>query len=280
VDGCAVSSANVVGVVQNISPRKFAEEQILRSNEELEHTVRARTAELQESLEDMRTFSFAVAHDLRAPLRAVLGFSRHLKTDCRDQLNEDGRDYIDRVAAAAQHMSELIDALLGLARLTGLELSRERVDLSAMVLGEVQALRAEEPQRIVECAVEEGVFVDADAALIRIVIDNLLRNAWKFTSRHPTARIEFGRAWSAEVPVYYVEDDGAGFADANASKLFVPFRRLHPASEFEGIGIGLATVQRVVQRHGGRIWAAGTPGKGARFNFTLGESAPVELPIR
>jgi PAS domain S-box-containing protein len=261
----------MVGVVQDVTEEKSAAGKIRQLNDELEATVRSRTAELQASLDDMNTFSYSVAHDLRAPLRAVLGFSERLKEDFSAQMDEEGRHYIERVHIAGRRMSEVIDALLSLSRLTRIELRREHVNLSDMVAREVQSLREEQPQRNIDCTIEQGVVVDADAALLRIVVENLLRNAWKFTSKHSTARIEFGCMDAEGGTAYFISDDGAGFEDSRSSQLFVPFRRLHLARDFEGIGVGLATVQRIVQRHGGKIWATGAPEKGARFCFTLGE---------
>ena len=266
--------ARMVGVLQDITEQKITSQRITELNDELERTVRARTAELQASLEELNAFSYSVAHDLRAPLRAVLGFSERLKEDFSAQIDEEGQHFIDRVHAAGRRMAEVIDALLALAHLTRVELRREHVNLSEMVDREMQQLAEENPQRAVEYVVARDVLVDADPALLRLVVENLLRNAWKFTSKHPTARVEFGRETTPNGSVYFVTDDGAGFDMSRSSQLFVPFRRLHLARDFEGIGVGLATVQRIVVRHGGTIWAESAPEKGARFNFTLGEAVP------
>jgi signal transduction histidine kinase len=262
----------MVGVVQDVTERRMAEEHARELNDQLESTVRERTAALQASLDELNTFSYSVAHDLRAPLRSILGFSERLKAEYGAQMEPECRHYIDRVHDSGQRMAEVIDALLALARLTRIEMRRKKVNLSEMVRREMQALREEQPQRIVDCVVEDAIAVSADPALLRIVIENLLRNAWKFTSRHATARIEFGCDLTRPEPAYFICDDGAGFDGARAAQMFVPFRRLHPAREFEGIGVGLATVKRIIQRHGGTIWAKGEPEKGARISFTLGES--------
>ena len=267
--------SRMVGVLQDITERKLTIGRIQQLNEELERTVKSRTAELQASLEELNAFSYSVEHDLRAPLRAVLGFSERLKQDFNALLDSECSHYVDRVYSAGRRMSEVIDALLSLSRLTRVEIHRERVNLSEMFAREMQQLHDDQPQRNVEFIVAHDVLVDADPALLRLVVENLTRNAWKFTAKHATARIEFGVEHTADGPVYFVGDDGAGFEMSRSAELFMPFRRLHLLREFEGIGIGLTTVHRVVNRHGGSIWAKGEPEKGARFGFTLGEEAPV-----
>jgi PAS domain S-box-containing protein len=221
---------------------------------------------------ELESFSYSVAHDLRTPLRAIDGFSLALVEDYGDKLDVDGRRYLIRVREAAQRMAELIDDLLTLSRVTRSELRRDRVDLSALaytVLGTLQRL---EPARRVEVVIAPGLVVDADPQLAAIALDNLLGNAWKFTSKRGDARIEFGQTTSEGVTAYYIRDNGAGFDMAYRDKLFGVFQRLHPEAEFSGTGIGLATVARITQRHRGRIWAEGLPGAGATFYFTLTES--------
>jgi len=189
--------------------------------------------------------------------------------DHLEKLDAEGRDYLRRVQAAAQRMGELIEGLLGLARLARREIYRESVDLSALAASAAQTLRQSDPNRKVEFSIIEGVKAEGDRQLLEIAVQNLLANAWKFTSKQPSARIEFGTRGENGQTVFFVRDNGAGFDMAYAANLFAPFQRLHTHDEFEGHGIGLATVQRVVRRHGGRIWAEGEVGKGATFSFTL-----------
>jgi signal transduction histidine kinase len=244
-----------------------------RSDKERE---RAETA-LRLSNKELEAFSYSVAHDLRAPLRGINGLSKVLMEDYGDRLNDEARDYLDRIAAGAQRMGTLIDALLSLARVTRTELHRETVDVSRLAEAVVHQLRQNQPDRVVEFVNEPGVEAHADPALLRAVLENLLGNAWKFTGKRERAQIAFGWELMGSVQVYYVRDNGAGFDMAYAEKLFAPFQRLHTSVEFVGTGVGLATVQRIVNRHGGRIWADGVVGEGATFRFTLPSSA--EDPI-
>ena len=226
---------------------------------------------------ELEAFSYSVSHDLRAPLRTIDGFSRILLEDYAEDLDEEARDYLGRVRAASVHMGRLIDDLLNLSRVTRSPLHRERVDLSALVAGIARELQDPRSEREVEFVIEEGVTAWGDARLLLVALENLLGNAWKFTGKTPGARIEFGvehRPGGA----YYVRDNGAGFDMDYADKLFGAFQRLHGAKEFEGTGIGLATVQRIVHRHGGRVWAEGEVGRGAAFYFTLG-GVPAESGV-
>jgi light-regulated signal transduction histidine kinase (bacteriophytochrome) len=220
---------------------------------------------------ELEAFSYSVSHDLRAPLRALDGFSQVLLEDYAERLDEQGRDFLARIRAASQRMSHLIDDLIQLSRVTRSELKRDEVDLSALVTDVAAEVQQQEPGRRVELAVEPGVRVRGDARLLRVALVNLVGNAFKFTRDQPQPRLEFGVTAGADGRVYHVRDNGAGFDMAYAGKLFHPFQRLHAVSEFEGTGIGLATVQRIVHRHGGRVWAEGEPGTGAAFFFTLGE---------
>ena len=232
----------------------------------------AAKAQTDDANRELESFSYSVAHDLRTPLRAIDGFSLALAEDYGHQLDVEGRRYLSRVREAAQRMAELIDDLLTLSRVTRSELRRERVDLTAMahtVLGTLQRL---EPERRVEIVIAPDLVTDADPQLAAIALDNLLGNAWKFTSKRPDARIELGRLAGAGPATYFVRDNGAGFDMAYCDKLFGVFQRLHPETEFPGTGIGLATVARITLRHRGRIWADGLPGAGATFYFTLTES--------
>jgi PAS domain S-box-containing protein len=221
------------------------------------------------AIQELEAFSYSVAHDLRAPLRAIDGFSLALEEDCGDKLDAAGALHLKRVRTSAQHMARLIDGLLGLSRVTRGELVREKVDLTHLAQQAAARLRETAPDRQVDLVVQEGLEVEGDARLLTAALDNLLGNAWKFTGKCAHARVEVGRETDESGRVFFVRDNGAGFEQAYAQKLFGAFQRLHSVTEFEGSGIGLATVQRIVRRHGGRIWARGEVGRGATFYFTL-----------
>jgi two-component system sensor histidine kinase/response regulator len=231
-------------------------------------------AELVRDLEhknrELESFSYAVSHDLRAPLRRIDSFSRAVLESQSERLDETGRQFLGRVREASQHMSQLIDDVLYLSRVTRANLREQEVDLSGIVTMLLSRLQESEPARVVETKVRPGVVVNGDGQLLRIALENLLENAWKFTGKEPSARIEFGVTQAASEPTYFVRDNGAGFDMTYADRLFGPFQRLHPQRDFPGNGIGLATVQRIVHRHGGRVWAEGLEGQGATFYFTLG----------
>jgi PAS domain S-box-containing protein len=252
---------NLVGastMVRDISDRKRAEAALAQAKEAAELASR-----------EFEAFSYSVAHDLRAPLRGIDGFSRLLLDDHSGDLNVEGRGYLQNVRDAAQHMAQLIDALLALARISQSDIRRERVDLSAIARETLRKLQSEQPDRRVELRVADGLCCMGDSRLIQVAFSNLLSNAWKFTGRQADPRIEFGVTRDSERDAFFVSDNGAGFDMAFSDKLFGVFQRLHASGEFEGIGIGLATVQRIVRRHGGQIWADAAQECGATFYFTL-----------
>ena len=244
---------------------KRAEEKVRNLNEELKRSF----FELEAVNVELETFSYSVSHDLRAPLRSIEGFTTAIIEDCGAQLDETGRDYFNRVVAASRRMSQLIDAMLHMARLTRGEMREKAVNLSALAEGIVSELRRGKPDRQVEFLIAPEIKVHGDTDMLRIVLENLLDNAFKFTSRHGTANIQFGRTEMKGKAVYFVRDDGAGFDMRYAENLFKPFKRLHAESEFPGIGIGLATAHRIINRHNGRIWAESEVEKGATFYFTV-----------
>jgi signal transduction histidine kinase len=251
-------------------------QQLHKLNQELEQRVIERTGLLKAANRELEAFTYSVSHDLRAPLRSIDGFSQALLEDYGEVLDAEGREFLQRVRRAAQRMGQLVDDLLKLSRITGGEMVREPVDLSRLAASVVEELRQENPTREVEVVIQPGVCAEGDGRLLRVVLENLFGNAWKFTSRREQARIEFGIVDHAvlnpgqpDQTVYAVRDNGAGFDPAYAGKLFGVFQRLHLATEFPGTGIGLATVQRVIHRHRGRIWAEGALNEGAAFFFTL-----------
>jgi deoxyadenosine/deoxycytidine kinase/signal transduction histidine kinase len=243
-------------------------EQAQRRVAELEKRVAECTVELAAVNQELKALAYAVSHDLRAPLRRVEGFSRLLLEGYEECLDGTGRDYVQHVRTGSQHMKQLIDDLLKLSRLMRREMRRERVSLSVLAQEIAAQLQAAQPERQVEFAIEPGLVAEGDAYLLRVALEHLLDNAWKFTSQRACARIEFGYTRVGGRLAYFVRDDGVGFDMAYADKLFDAFQRLHAADEFEGTGIGLPIVQRIVRRHGGRVWAEGEMGQGATFYFT------------
>jgi len=246
------------------------EEELNRHRNHLEELVGQRTHELSTVNKELEAYSYSIAHDLRAPLRAVTSFSQILLDDAAEKLDSDQRDSLQRVINASKHMANLIDDILELSRITRKELQRELIDLSGLVSEILEELRRADPEREVSVAIADGVTVEGDAKLLRVALENLLGNAWKYTARVEQPRIEFGTTTEEQKTVYYLKDNGVGFDMRYVDKLFHAFQRLHNSQDYEGTGIGLATVQRVVQRHGGKIWASSEPGKGSSFYFTLG----------
>jgi len=260
----------VVVSARDITEQREAEQEILRLNSELEQRVAVRTEELASINRELEAFSYSVSHDLRAPLRLIDGFSKLLLEECGDQLDDTGRGYAKRVRAGARRMTEQIDGLLELSIVTRATLIRQPVDLSAVVADVVRDLVAADPTRAVTFVIAEGVAANCDPRLLYNVIENLVGNAWKYTAQQATARIEFGTTCREDETVYFVRDDGAGFDMRFAERMFGAFQRLHDSRDFAGTGIGLATVQRIIHRHGGRVWGEGAVGRGATFSFTLG----------
>lgn len=261
-------------LVAEIRDRQKAESEVRILNSELERRVAARTAELEAANKELETFAYSVSHDLRAPLRTIDAFSSAIEDRKEIQLDDTGRDYLRRVRASAKNMSQLIDALLNLSRIGRAEMRFVMVDLSALVQSAAEELKDADPGRKVDLVIEEGLTVPGDPAMLKAVIANLMENAWKFTAMASTPRIEFGTERDNGKTVYFVRDNGAGFDMGYAANMFMPFHRLHDASEFPGMGVGLATVQRIIQRHGGLIWAQGAIGRGATLSFTLGDPPP------
>ncbi|MBI2917868.1 MAG: hypothetical protein HYY01_07710 [Chloroflexi bacterium] len=240
-----------------------------RGFREANAALKQQATQLANLNKELDAFAYSVSHDLRAPLRAIDGFSQALLEDYLDKLDAQGVDYLNRVRNASQAMGRLIDGLLKLSRLTRAEMRRQPVDLSATAQAIAEALRKSQPERRVAFSIAGGVTANGDPVLLQVVLENLLSNAWKFTSRHATATIEFGATWQDGKQVCFVRDDGAGFEMAYAGKLFGAFQRLHGRNDFEGTGIGLATVRRIIDQHGGRVWAEGAVDRGAAFYFTL-----------
>jgi signal transduction histidine kinase len=238
--------------------------------ERLNDEITRNATQIEAANKELEAFSYSVSHDLRAPLRAIDGFSQVLLEDYADRLDDQARDYLNRVRSATQRMGHLIDDMLTLSRVTRAEMRRGIVDLSMLAADVLAELQKSEPERKVDWRIESGLIAEGDAPLLRVALVNLLGNAWKFTGKTANAKIEFGAMRNADgATEFFVRDNGAGFDMAYADKLFGAFQRLHLASEFPGTGIGLATVQRIIHRHGGRVWAEGAVGKGATFYFSL-----------
>jgi PAS domain S-box-containing protein len=259
----------MVGTVADVTREVEAEARRQRSEQELEQRVAERTRELTAANRELEAFSYSVSHDLRAPLRSIDGFALALVEDHGTELGPQARTYLEIVRSESQRMGQIIDDLLGLARITRSPLTRVEVDVSALARDIVEGLRRRHPERTVAVEIETAMTDVADAKLLRIALENLIGNAWKFTGRAEAPRIEIGTTDGSGARAFFIRDNGAGFDSARAANLFQPFQRLQTAGEFEGHGIGLATVHRIIKRHGGSIWAESRPGEGAVFRWTL-----------
>jgi signal transduction histidine kinase len=254
------------GMLTQIQQRDDA---LQHARDELEQRVDDRTRQLVAANRELEAFSYSVSHDLRGPLEIINGFSHILLVEYGARLDASGQDCVQQINTATRRMAELIEDLLNLSRVSTSGMHREKVDLSAMARSIADQLRRREPNRNVEFVIHDCITVEGDSRLLNIVMDNLLRNSWKYTSNHEHARIEFGCEERLGSTIFFVRDDGAGFDPTLVNRLFKPFQRLHATSEFPGTGIGLATVQRIIARHGGEVWAEGAIQKGATFYFTL-----------
>ena len=265
----------VGSLMRTAAERERARAELARHRDHLEELVEERTTALQVANRELEAFSYSVSHDLRAPLRTLDGFSSALIEDYSTELGADGQDYLNRIRAASQRMARLIDDMLLLSRLTRSDMRRDAIDLSSLAAEVIANLREGEPDRRVDVHIEPHLIASADERLVRVLLQNLIGNAWKFTSKQDAASIEVGHV-NGGPGEFFVRDDGVGFDMAYADKLFGAFQRLHSSGEFEGTGVGLATVQRIVHRHGGRAWAESEPGSGATFYFTLPRTRMVD----
>lgn len=254
---------------EDIIARRKAEDEVHHLNRVLEQRVKQRTAELEAANKELGSFCYSVSHDLRAPLRRVEGFRRMLSEDYLQIIDDKGKHYLNRIEASTREMAEMINSFLRLSRSTQGEMHIESHNLSALVTTVVDRLREHEPERQVEIHIQPDVYADVDSRFFEVLLNNLIENAWKYSQKNEQAKIEFGTLPGEDQCVYYIADNGVGFDMAYADRLFSPFSRLHKAHEFEGAGIGLATVQRIIARHGGHIWAKSALGEGAVFYFTL-----------
>ncbi len=263
----------VTAAIRDVTDRKEIEREI----QDLNMVLQRRATELEVANRELEAFSYSVSHDLRAPLRTIDGFSQALLEDYRDQLPSDAQNFLERVRNAAQRMAKLIDDLLELSRISRIPVERKSIDVSALAQSIAEELQQAEPARRVRFVIQPKLEAHGDSQLLRIAMQNLMNNAWKFTSKLGEARIEIGKSSADGAPAFFVRDNGAGFDISYANKLFGAFQRLHAVTEFPGTGIGLATVQRIVHKHGGRVWAESVVDQGATFYFTL---QPQEAPWR
>ncbi|HEX6178110.1 MAG TPA: ATP-binding protein [Thermoanaerobaculia bacterium] len=245
---------------------------LLEQIQQRDIVLRRRTTELEGANRELESFSYSVSHDLRSPLASVDGFAQALAETQSERLDEEGREYLRWIQDAVEQMKNLVSGLLQMSRMSRAELNRARVDLSAVASSIADSLRQRDPSRSIEFNIQSGMFVDGDERLLHAVLENLMSNAYKFTGKKEHAVIRVGSRSLEGRPTYFVQDNGAGFDSTLAARMFTPFQRLHATSEFEGTGIGLATVRRIIERHGGTIWAEGKVGEGATFEFTLAET--------
>jgi light-regulated signal transduction histidine kinase (bacteriophytochrome) len=269
VNGNPISSTYCDGCILDITDKKNMELKLKSINLNLEKKIKKRTKQLELANEELETFSYSVSHELRAPLRAINGFNKAVIDDYSDNLDKTGRDYLNRVHKATQKLSDLIDHFLKLAKVSRANLKREWVDISKLAEEVTKMLHTIEPQRNVTIKIKSDIQIFADRNLMRIVIQNLLENAWKYTSKKSQSIIEVGCMPENDIHIYYVKDNGAGFDMEFYEKLFYPFKTLHIQKEFSGSGIGLATVKRIIDRHSGKIWAESEIEEGAIFYFTI-----------
>lgn len=265
----AENELTVTAIIRDITERKQAEAEIRKLNAELEERVRARTAQLEEANKELEAFSYSVSHDLSAPLRLIDGFSRDLDKTYEDKLDDRGKKDLKWIRESVAKMADLIDDLLQLSRIGRQQAQFETVDLSSIVNSITTDLQKQNPERQIIVSIQPNITAHAEPNLLHIVLDHLIDNAWKFTSKTTEARIEFGTSEDGDERVYFVKDNGVGFDMKYAGRLFAPFERLHTENEFPGTGIGLAIVRRIINRHHGRVWAEGEVGRGATIYFTL-----------
>jgi light-regulated signal transduction histidine kinase (bacteriophytochrome) len=258
-----------ITIIEDISDRKLLEQELRRLNTELEARVEERTAHLTAVNQELEAFSYSVSHDLRAPLRSIDGFSLALLEDYADKVDADGQDYLNRIRASSQRMGQLIDDMIELSRINRGDIEYDTVNLSQLAQDVIASLQERDPSRDIAISIQDEMVTRGDSRLLRVLLENLLGNSWKFTSKETNAQIEFGLTTHDGEPAYYVRDNGAGFDMKYVDKLFGAFQRLHSAADFEGTGIGLATCKRIVHRHGGSLWAEAEVGQGATFYFTL-----------
>lgn len=269
VHGDDDDTAMILLAIEDVTEKVRVRDELHQENRQLEDMVRERTTELATANKELEAFCYSVSHDLRAPLRALDGFSNELLRNYSDRLDDKGRHYLQRLRSGTQRMGQLIDDLLQLSRLSRDEMSCERVDLSALAIAVAADLRSQEPTRQVSFAIQPDLFCQGDPGLFRVVLENLLGNAWKFTAKKAAANIAMERTEQQGLKAFLVRDDGAGFDMSHSSKLFGAFQRLHSQQEFPGTGIGLAIVQRVIHRHGGKVWAESLPGIGTTVYFSV-----------
>lgn len=254
---------------EDIVARKKAEQEVIHLNRVLEHRVKQRTAELEAANKELGSFCYSVSHDLRAPLRRIEGFRRMLNEDYHEKIDDKGKHYLARIEASTREMSDMINSFLRLSRATQGEMNIEHYPISTLAEVIIARLLEQDPQRAVDISIQTDVYAEVDKKFFEVLLTNLFENAWKYSANNSLTEIKFGTLPETEQRVYYISDNGVGFDMAYADRLFSPFGRLHKAEEFDGVGIGLATVQRIIARHGGRIWAESAPGQGATFYFTL-----------